>query len=50
MDINFADRMGHFKDGIFTVLNENKRRLISEGKKVYDFSVGTPDLSLRNHP
>ena len=44
MDINFADRMGHFKDGIFTVLNENKRRLISEGKKVYDFSVGTPDF------
>ena len=36
--------MGHFKDGIFTVLNENKRRLIGEGKKVYDFSVGTPDF------
>ena len=48
MDINFADRMGHFKDGIFTVLNENKRRLISEGKKVYDFSsrVGLPRTDL----
>lgn len=44
MDINFADRMGHFKDGIFSVLNEKKRKLISEGKKVYDFSVGTPDF------
>lgn len=44
MDINFADRMGHFKDGIFSVLNEKKMKLISEGRKVYDFSVGTPDF------
>ena len=44
MEINFADRMGHFKDGIFSVLNEKKRQLISEGRKVYDFSVGTPDF------
>ena len=44
MEIKFADRMNHFKDGIFTVLNEKKRELIKEGKKVYDFSVGTPDF------
>ncbi len=44
MDIKFADRMGHFKDGIFTVLNEKKRKLIREGRTVYDFSVGTPDF------
>ena len=37
MEINFADRMGHFKDGIFSVLNEKKRQLISDGRKVYDF-------------
>ena len=35
MEIKFADRMNHFKDGIFTVLNEKKRELIKEGKKVY---------------
>lgn len=44
MDIKFADRMGHFKDGIFSVLNAKKMKLLSEGRTVYDFSVGTPDF------
>ncbi len=44
MDIKFADRMDHFKDGIFSVLNAKKMKLISEGMEVYDFSVGTPDF------
>ena len=44
MEINFAERMNHFKDGIFSVLNAKKRQLINEGRKVYDFSVGTPDF------
>ena len=34
MEIKFADRMNHFKDGIFTVLNEKKRELIKEGLKL----------------
>ena len=25
MEINFAERMNHFKDGIFSVLNAKKR-------------------------
>ena len=29
MEINFADRMGHFKDGIFFFFIEKKRQLIS---------------------
>ncbi|GFI61741.1 LL-diaminopimelate aminotransferase [Clostridiales bacterium] len=44
MDIKFADRMRHFEDGIFSVLNEKRLRLIKEGMTVYDFSVGTPDF------
>lgn len=44
MDIKFADRMDHFKDGIFSVLNEKKRELLEQGRIVYDFSVGTPDF------
>ncbi len=44
MDIKFADRMDHFQDGIFSVLNEKKMKLISKGMEVYDFSVGTPDF------
>ncbi len=44
MDIKFADRMGHFKDGIFTVLNAKRIQMINEGRTVYDFSVGTPDF------
>lgn len=44
MDIKFADRMDHFKDGIFSVLNAKKMKLISEGMEVFDFSVGTPDF------
>lgn len=44
MDIKFADRMNHFKDGIFSVLNTKKMELINKGRKVYDFSVGTPDF------
>ena len=37
MDINFADRMGHFKDGIFTVLNENREDLSVRVKKYMIF-------------
>ena len=44
MDIKFADRMDHFKDGIFTVPNAKRMELIKEGRRVFDFSVGTPDF------
>lgn len=44
MDIKFAERMEHFKDGIFSVLNAKKMKMIEEGRTVYDFSVGTPDF------
>ncbi len=44
MEIQFADRMQEFKEGIFTTLAKIKKQRLAEGKKCYDLSVGTPDF------
>ena len=44
MEIQFADRMKLFKEGIFTTLNNIKKQRMKEGKVCYDLSVGTPDF------
>ncbi len=49
MKIQTADRMADFEEGIFQVLNEKKRKLEEQGKKVYNFSVGTPDFEPAKH-
>lgn len=49
MQIIPAERMNHFEEGIFQVLNEKKQKLEAEGKKVYNFSVGTPDFQPAEH-
>ncbi|MBO5292911.1 MAG: aminotransferase class I/II-fold pyridoxal phosphate-dependent enzyme [Lachnospiraceae bacterium] len=49
MDFQFADRMKEFEEGIFQVLNEKKEALLKEGRKVYNFSVGTPDFQPAPH-
>ncbi len=49
MQICPAERMNHFEEGIFQVLNEKKQKLEAEGKKVYNFSVGTPDFKPAEH-
>lgn len=49
MQICTAERMNHFEEGIFQVLNEKKQKMESEGKKVYNFSVGTPDFKPAEH-
>lgn len=49
MQICAAERMNDFEEGIFQVLNEKKNRLEAEGKKVYNFSVGTPDFKPAPH-
>ncbi|MBQ5674814.1 MAG: aminotransferase class I/II-fold pyridoxal phosphate-dependent enzyme [Lachnospiraceae bacterium] len=40
----FASRMENYQEGIFQVLNEKLKERMSQGKKVYNFSVGTPDF------
>lgn len=40
----FASRMENYQEGIFQVLDEKKKERMAQGKKVYNFSVGTPDF------
>lgn len=49
MQIRAAQRMNDFEEGIFQVLDEKKKELEAEGKKVYNFSVGTPDFQPAEH-
>ncbi|NLL79883.1 MAG: aminotransferase class I/II-fold pyridoxal phosphate-dependent enzyme [Clostridiales bacterium] len=49
MKFQFADRMQDYEEGIFQVLNEKKEECIKAGKKVYNFSVGTPDFQPAPH-
>lgn len=45
MQINFADRMREFDTGIFNILDDKKKGLQTKGKKIYNFSIGTPDFT-----
>lgn len=49
MQIHPAKRMKNLEEGIFQVLNEKKQKLEKEGKRVYNFSVGTPDFKPAAH-
>ncbi len=49
MQIVPATRMNQFGEGIFQVLNEKKREVEASGRKVYNFSVGTPDFPPAKH-
>lgn len=49
MDIRFAGRLDTFEEGIFSVLNEKRLKLLAEGRKVYNMSVGTPDFKPAQH-
>lgn len=44
-----AERLDYFKTGIFASLNEEKDRLIKEGRKVYNLFIGTPDFTPPQH-
>ncbi len=49
MEIRPAKRMEVFEEGIFQVLNQKKQEMEAQGKKVYNFSVGTPDFEPADH-
>lgn len=49
MELQFADRMMDFEEGIFQVLNEKKNEKVAAGQKVYNLSVGTPDFKPEPH-
>lgn len=44
MDIQIADRMGFFKPGIFAELARMKVEMETAGRKVIDFSIGSPNV------
>lgn len=47
--IEFSEMVNDFKPGIFTSLNERKAQLLSQGRTVYNLSVGTPDFPPAPH-
>lgn len=49
MQIQTASRMKEFEEGIFQLLNEKKKELEKQGRKVYNLSVGTPDFQPAQH-
>lgn len=49
MNICPAKRMENFEEGIFQVLNEKKKAMEKTGRRVYNFSVGTPDFQPAEH-
>lgn len=49
MEFKKADRLDHFKTGVFAALDEKKNELIKAGRTVYNLSVGTPDFEPSAH-
>ena len=49
MEVRLSKRMEDFEEGIFQVLNERKSEVEAQGKKVYNFTVGTPDFEPAKH-
>lgn len=49
MNLQVAERMKDYQEGIFQLLNEKKEAVEKTGKKVYNLSVGTPDFEPAEH-
>lgn len=49
MNFQFSNNLDYFNTGIFNILDEKKQKLVNEGKKVYNLSVGTPDFKPDSH-
>ncbi len=47
--MQFANKMIHFGEGIFSKLLEIKRRRLENGEQVIDLSVGTPNIPPAKH-
>ena len=49
MEFQFSKRAQRIQEGIFSVLDHKKTELLAAGRRVYNFSVGTPDFSPQPH-
>lgn len=47
--MNFSRRMNGLKSAIFMQLDKKKNDMLSEGREIIDFSIGTPDFSPAEH-
>ena len=47
--MEFSKRLELFGDEIFASLNDRKNELLAQGKKIYNFSIGTPDFTPQEH-
>ncbi|MBQ6794572.1 MAG: aminotransferase class I/II-fold pyridoxal phosphate-dependent enzyme [Clostridia bacterium] len=45
MEIHSSKRLEHFKTGIFAFLDEKRIEMEKKGRKVVNFSIGTPDFT-----
>lgn len=48
-EIKFSHLVNQFQPGVFAMLDEKKEELLSQGRKVYNISVGTPDFPPAPH-
>ena len=49
MEFQFSERAEKIQEGIFSILDHKKTELLEAGRKVYNFSVGTPDFKPQPH-
>lgn len=49
MEFEFSKKSQTIEGGIFNILNDKKKELLERGKKVYNFSIGTPDFQPAAH-
>ena len=49
MEFEFSKKSSSIEGGIFNILNDKKKDLLSRGIKVFNFSIGTPDFEPAPH-
>ncbi len=49
MEFEFSKKSNAIEGGIFNILNDKKKELLKRGRKVYNFSIGTPDFQPAAH-
>lgn len=49
MKLNFSKKSNAIEGGIFNLLDDKKKKLLEEGREVFNFSIGTPDFKPAPH-
>lgn len=49
MKLNFSKKSNAIEGGIFNLLDDKKKKLLKEGREVFNFSIGTPDFKPAPH-